>query len=401
MTDAPALTQPSRPGHSGAAAPSAGGGGHSATRPRRPRLYALDGMRLIAALTVVSFHWTAYVGIPGVWPGKTPREVLPTLNHIASYGWLGVELFFVISGFVICMSCWGKRPGDFFVSRVIRLYPAYWTGVALTTVVLLTATEYARSGAADGLDASRVLANLTMLQEPFGVHHVDGVYWTLWAEMKFYLLFSVVVVRGLTYRRVVAFCGIWAVAGALSVPAQIPLLTTLAMPDQAPFFIAGIAMFLMYRFGPNLLLWGIVGFSWMLALSRINSIKVLYESVLGYPLSWNVIAGVMTLAIALVLAAALGWFNWASWKWLTIAGALTYPVYLIHQEIGWTIIHFAQTKGLGVRGALAVALVIVLATAWLIHRLVERPLSGALKKGLDRSMLTLRQVSDEPERTRS
>jgi peptidoglycan/LPS O-acetylase OafA/YrhL len=399
MTDAPALTQPSRSGHSSTASqpPAAG---PAAGQRRRPRLYALDGMRLIAALTVVSFHWTAYVGIDGVWPDKTPRQVLPWLNHMASYGWLGVELFFVISGFVICMSCWGKRPGDFFVSRVVRLYPAYWAGIALTTTVLLTATAYARSGAADGLDAKRVLANLTMLQEPFGIRHVDGVYWTLWAEMKFYLLFSVVVVMGLTYRRVVAFCGIWAVAGALSVPAKIPLLDTLAMPDQAPFFIAGIAMFLMYRFGQNLLLWGIVGFSWMLALSRIDSIKTLYESVLGYHLNWNVIAAVMTLAFVLVLAAANGLFNWANWKWLTVAGALTYPVYLIHQEIGWTIIHFTQVKGLGVKGALGVALVTVLATAWLIHRLVERPLSSALKKSLDRSMTTLRQLSDEPGRTR-
>uniref|UniRef100_A0AAU2VA93 Integral membrane protein n=1 Tax=Streptomyces sp. NBC_00003 TaxID=2903608 RepID=A0AAU2VA93_9ACTN len=39
-------------------------------------------------------------------------------------------IFFLISGFVICMSCWGKPLGDFFVSRVVRLYPAYWFGSA-------------------------------------------------------------------------------------------------------------------------------------------------------------------------------------------------------------------------------------------------------------------------------
>ncbi|WAL72268.1 acyltransferase [Kitasatospora sp. YST-16] len=400
MTDAPALTQPSPSPH-GARNPDRAGAAADG-RVRRPRLYALDGMRLVAALSVLSFHWTAYVGIGNVWQGKTPRQVIPTVNHLASYGWLGVELFFVISGFVICMSCWGKRPGDFFVSRVVRLYPAYWAGIALTSAVVLGLTGYARLGAAEGLDLKRILINLTMLQEPFGVRHVDGVYWTLWAEMRFYLLFAVVVAMGLTYRRVIAFCGIWAVAGALSVPAQIPLLTTLAMPDQAPFFIAGIAMFLMYRYGQNLLLWGIVGFCWLLALSQIVSIKAVYENVLGYHLSWNAIALGMTLAFAAVLAAALGMFNWANWKWLTVAGALTYPLYLIHQEVGWTVIHLSLSNGLGVRAALGVALVSMLAAAWLIHRLVERPVSGVLKKHLDSSMKTLRRLSDEnPAKTGS
>lgn len=358
-------------------------------------------MRLLAALSVLSFHWTAYVGISGVWPGQTPRQVMPAVNGAASYGWLGVELFFVISGFVICMSCWGKRPGEFFVSRVVRLYPGYWAAIALTTGVVLAFSSYARDGAAEGLGLQRVLTNLTMLQEPMGIRHVDGVYWTLWVEMRFYLIFAIVVAMGLTYRRVVAFCGIWSVLAVLAVPFQLPWLTTLVMPQNAPFFIAGIAMFLMYRFGQNLLLWGIVGFNWLLALSQIDHIKSLYENVLNYQLSWNLVAVGITLAFAVVLAAALGLLNWVRGAWLTVAGALTYPLYLIHQEIGWTVIHFAQVKfGLGVRGALALALALVLVTAWLIHRLVERPLSRILKTGLDRSMLTLRQVSELPERAK-
>ncbi|MER8183938.1 acyltransferase [Kitasatospora sp. NPDC094015] len=367
---------------------------------RRPRLYALDGMRLLAALSVMSFHWTAYVGIAGVWEGDTPKQVLPTLNRVASYGWLGVELFFLISGFVICMSCWGKRSGEFFVSRVVRLYPAYWAGIALTTLVVLNFKQFARWGAADGLNVKTVLGNLTMLQTPLGMRHVDGVYWTLWVEMRFYLIFAIVVATGLTYRKVVAFCGIWTILAVLAPQAGIPLLTTLAMPDESPFFIAGIGMFLMYRFGQNLLLWGIVGFSWLLALTRLSSIQGIYVNVLGHPLSWKVMAACVTLAFAMVLAAALGLFNWANWKWLTVAGALTYPLYLIHQEAGWTLIHFLQTRGLGVRAALAVALVAALTTAWLIHRLVERPLSKVMKKALDGSMATLRNRSAEPPQIR-
>nr|WP_051813154.1 acyltransferase [Kitasatospora sp. MBT63] len=374
----------------------AAGSGDGQT-PRRPRLYALDGMRLLAALSVLSFHWTAYVGIDGIWQGVTPREVLPAVNHLAAYGWLGVELFFVISGFVICMSCWGKSAGEFFVSRVTRLYPAYWAGIGLSTLVILGMSKYARTTAGDGLGAQTVLANLTMLQNALGFRHVDGVYWTLWAELRFYLIFAIVVAMGLTYRKVVAFCGIWTILAVLAPTSGWPLLVTLAMPDESPFFIAGVGMFLMYRFGQNMLLWGIVGFSWLLALSRIGSIQRIYVEVLHHPLSWKVMAGGMTLAFALVLAAALGLFNWMQWKWLTVAGALTYPLYLIHQEAGWATIHFWLTHGLGVRAALGVTLVMALLTAYLIHRLVERPLSKVLKRGLDRSMVSLRRESSTPQ----
>ncbi len=353
-------------------------------------------MRLLAALSVMSFHWTAYVGIDGIWQGVTPREVMPSVNHVAAYGWLGVDLFFVISGFVICMSCWGKSAGEFFVSRVVRLYPAYWAGIGLTTLVILGLPQFARTSAGDGLGIQTVLANLTMLQNALGFRHVDGVYWTLWAELRFYLIFAIVVAMGLTYRKVVAFCGIWTVLAVLAPSSNLPLLVTLAMPDESPFFIAGIGMFLMYRYGQNLLLWGIVAISWLLALSRIASIQRIYVEVLHHTLSWNVMAGGMTLAFVLVLAAALGLFNWMQWKWLTVAGALTYPLYLIHQEAGWATIHFLLNQGLGVQGALAVALVVALVTAWLIHRLIERPLSKVLKRGLDRSMLTLRRESAEP-----
>ncbi|MFB7472187.1 acyltransferase family protein [Kitasatospora sp. NPDC056184] len=362
----------------------------------RPRLYALDGMRLLAALSVVSFHWAAYVDISGVWEGVTPRDALPRLNHVASYGWLGVELFFVISGFVICMSCWGKRPGEFFVSRVVRLYPGYWVAVLLTGAVVLTFGQYARTFAARGLHVDTVVANLTMLQEPLGMRHVDGVYWTLWVEMRFYLLFALVVAAGLSYRRVVAFCGIWTVLAVLAPQGGFPLLATVAMPDEAPFFIAGVGMFLMHRFGRDPLLWGIVGFSWILALSRLRHLREVYVDVLGHGLSWYAMAAGVTAAFVLVLGAALGLFDRIRWKWLTVAGALTYPLYLIHQEIGWTVIHVLRLNRVGVAEALGITLVLMLLTAWTVHRVVERPVSALLKKALDRSMTTLRRASDEP-----
>jgi len=106
---------------------------------RRPRLYIIDALRLFAAMFVALHHYagTFRVNQPhnAVW-GRPVQDIMPGVFRISAYGWVGVEIFFVISGFVICMSCWDRRPRDFFVSRVIRLYPAYWFGIILTTVVL-------------------------------------------------------------------------------------------------------------------------------------------------------------------------------------------------------------------------------------------------------------------------
>ncbi|MFG2293638.1 acyltransferase family protein [Streptomyces sp. NPDC048603] len=356
------------------------------SRPRRPRLRALDGLRLIAALSVVAFHWTGVNRYPDVLLG-TPQKLIPDLHRFTAYGFLGVELFFLISGFVICMSCWGKTPRQYFTSRVVRLVPAYWVAIVLTALVVNHVTT-ARSMRKD-LTISDVLTNFTMLQQPLGVSEVDPVYWTLWVELRFYLVFAVVVAMGLTYRRVVAFCGIWAIASVVAGKAGLPLLSTFAMPEYAPYFIAGMAMYLIYRFGVNWLLLGIVGFSWLLAQHALLGTKGSYEYGVMHHLSWTVMAGVSALAFAVVLAVAMGAFDRIQWKWLTVAGALTYPVYLLHQEIGFALIRWARLQGIGVWPALAGTLAAVLLLSWLVHRYAERPLSALLKRMLDAPGMTL------------
>src|SRR4051812_19842209 len=206
------------------------------------RLAILDGLRLVAALAVVAYHYTAFTpAVTRAW-GAPPAEAFPRLSAVTSYGWLGVELFFLISGFVICMSCWGRDVHAFFRSRVTRLFPAYWAAVLITfTVVALWSPAYRPVPLTD------LALNLTMLQQPMGASAVDGVYWTLWIEASFYILFAAVVWRGLTLRRVTAFCYLWLVAVALTTPAKVALVNAVVQPKWAPYFIAGIAFYLIHR----------------------------------------------------------------------------------------------------------------------------------------------------------
>ncbi|GAA5003707.1 hypothetical protein GCM10025734_41260 [Kitasatospora paranensis] len=178
--------------------------------PTGGRLQVLDGLRFVAVLMVVLYHYVAY----GSDWGRSRAELFPVLYRPAAYGWLGVQLFFLISGFVICLSCWGRSLSDFLTSRVVRLFPAYWFAVLLTTTVVALIPGGTRPR--PGRD---ILTNLTMMEYPFGAPYVDGVYWSLWVEGRFYLIFAVVVAFGLTYRRVLAFCLLWAAAGVLATAA--------------------------------------------------------------------------------------------------------------------------------------------------------------------------------------
>ncbi|MGV9250964.1 acyltransferase family protein [Streptomyces sp. NPDC003697] len=352
-----------------------------ARRPAGDRLRALDGLRLLAALMVCLYHYAGKNGEVAASWHQSPGQLFPTLSRAATYGSLGVQLFFVISGFVICMSSWGRTLGDFFRSRVARLYPAYW--VAL---LLVGAASLALPVVLAPLRPDEFLVNLTMLQQPMGVPRVLGVCWTLWVEMRFYVLFALFVIwKGVTYRRVVVFCVLWTLAGVLARVADTPLTDALVMRDHAPFFVGGLALYLIHRFGGDLLLWGIVGMSFLLG-QRYAVTAMWHPGMTGdFHRDPRVVQAIVLLAFAAVAVVALGWVRRADWRWLTVAGALTYPFYLVHEHLGWFAIRVLY-RGLGLGPRLAMALTVagLLGLAWLMHRFVEKPLGPRLKRALAR-----------------
>jgi peptidoglycan/LPS O-acetylase OafA/YrhL len=291
------------------------------------------------------------------------------------------------------MSSWGRRLGDFFTSRVTRLYPAYWVAVLLTALVSVAVPL---SGGIWGIvdpTPVGVAVNLTMVQEPLGVASVDGVYWTLFVELRFYLLFVIPVMLGLTYRRVLFFCAAWTTVSVLSPLLSSPLLNAVAIPEYAAYFVAGILMYLVHRFGPSLLLFAMITFTWIV---NLHAVTRRVRSLGGQYPTWPGIV-VITLAYVLVLAIALGWLNRVRWRWLTTVGALTYPLYLLHQRIGYTVIRnvyvaFEPPAWL----LLTTTAALMLALAWAVHRLVEKPLTAYLRRGLRTSLDQMRAASAPP-----
>ncbi len=346
-----------------------------------PRLYALDGLRLLAALSVAAYHYGGRGGeIAKAW-GTSPAVQFPTAHTWLAYGWAGVQAFFVISGFVICASGWGRSVQSFLASRAARLLPAYWAAVILVAAVFaLPGIAYARVSSSD------FLVNLTMLQMPLGADRVLGVCWTLWAEVRFYVLFALcVVVPGVTRRRVIWFCGGWTLAATLAHASKEPLLQMVLMPEYASLFIGGIGLYLVHRDRRDTTAWLIVVFS--LLLSQYHTVQENWHAPNPAFFSYRpqlAIVLVVTVGFVAVGAVALGWLDRVNWPWLTTAGALTYPFYLVHEHLGWPVVQILHQR-LGIPSSLTLALTVtvMLLLAWLLHHGVERPLGPMLRKSLD------------------
>lgn len=144
------------------------------------RYKELDALRGIAALFVVLFHFSM------------GREQL----HLGFYlGITGVDLFFLISGFVIFMSISNvSAVSEFAVNRFTRLYPTYWTCVTITFVAKLLMIAYA--GKVINTSLSQYLINLTMFQYHFRTPCMDDSYWTMIVEMWFYILIGLMFAVG-------------------------------------------------------------------------------------------------------------------------------------------------------------------------------------------------------------
>jgi peptidoglycan/LPS O-acetylase OafA/YrhL len=134
------------------------------------RYKELDSLRGFAAIFVMLFHFSYH----------TVHE-----SGILNLGVTGVDLFFIISGFVIFMSINSVSSSrEFIVNRFARLFPTYWTCVLFTTIAILifgfvkdplTITPY------------MFFSNMTMFQHYLRAENIDGTYWTMIIEMVFYI----------------------------------------------------------------------------------------------------------------------------------------------------------------------------------------------------------------------
>lgn len=154
----------------------------------KQRISSLDGLRGLAILLVIIFH--TYARWPEYTPWTTEYKEIP----IIKYGYLGVELFFLISGFVILMTlenCISFK--EFIYKRWLRLFPAMLIG----TILIYISADFLHERPAGKPNLIDALSGLTFIEpEILGkitgekIKTIEGAFWSLFVEVKFYLLFG-------------------------------------------------------------------------------------------------------------------------------------------------------------------------------------------------------------------
>jgi peptidoglycan/LPS O-acetylase OafA/YrhL len=341
----------------------------------KAHFYELDLLRFLAALAVVFFHYTF---LNAVISKEVPTY--PFLEDFFKYGYLGVELFFIISGFVILLTTINKSPVEFAISRVTRLYPAFWIALILTSISILIFV-------ADDLknvSFNRFLLNLSMIPEYLGTENIDPVYWTLQVEIKFYF-WVLIVVSLKRLGNIEGFIMAWLFLSILEIFHVMHEYTHfLIIPEWAPYFSAGALFFLIRTQGFNLQRGLLLFLSYLLSVHF--AIEGALEKTLLHEIYFSPIVVITLISLFYLMfiwVISLKRTNLNSPR-LAIIGALTYPLYLIHNVIGEIAFrHFTQHTNKYL--LLILVLVFMLIISFIMSRFLEPKLGNLLKLKLTRA----------------
>ncbi|HYW52223.1 MAG TPA: acyltransferase [Gemmatimonadaceae bacterium] len=335
------------------------------------RSYGIDLLRGVACLAVVFFHYVSR----GPMMGWMPSSPLPMLEPLARYGFLGVHLFFMISGYVILMSALGRTPRAFVASRVSRLYPALWAAATLTMLTVLLRGD------------SRFLVswtdwawNMTLIPQYVGSPYIDGAYWSLAVELQFYILVWLALMTGMS-KRIDLLLWCWLGLSLLDAVRPIDPAERWLAANWAPLFTIGAATFMAGRSGWTRQRMLMVASSGLLALWHVaHELRRMSVDMGDNTPGFAVVAALLLVAIVTFMLFATGTLELPQTRWATLPGVLTYPLYLVHQVMGYVAYSIAVESGVAPLAAIALVLAGAVAISMAIHHFVERPLSPHLRR---------------------
>ena len=332
---------------------------------------AIDALRAIAVMLVLVFHYTS----------RFPADYIrfPHQMTLPWQGVVGVFLFFVISGYCIAMTAErAETIWMFWLRRFTRLEPALIACIAITLVVVAALGLPDREvSATDGL-RNAVWVPL-FVPTPF----VDGAYWSLLQEAKFYFVSGLIfylwpkgalaLFASFTALGAVAhFSGLWAGHQALIYPFKGVDITYFFFPYSL-FFLMGIAArrsnwIVQTAVTAGCLavavrLWGATPFTlWVIALSVLGVIGVQLRDI-------------------------------RIWRCVTYVGFISYPLYLLHQNVGVAIIRWLarwiDSPYLRIGMAFAVVMALAALVAWAVEHRFRRRIEGIAVRFVPRAVVRL------------
>lgn len=325
------------------------------------RMIPLDWMRGISAIFIVLYHFTTQYenrfGHDPKWPVNFP------------WGSLAVVIFFMLSGFLTVFQLNEKSDArSYCIKRLFRLYPAYWCCILITTILMsVFMPELAKS-------PRTIVINAMMLQSFLHVESVDGAYWTLAYELRFYIyIFFVLILK--KQKQIGKFLVAWL---ALSI-------STFIVPDNGLFhyyrsglelvfmcsraaqFAIGGCIAILVKNKNNHLAWVGIGLGVLLQILVGGSGEIIILLLGTVLIFTGVISSERINQRALKCKGPMNVLH----KVVSFFASISYPLYLLHQYIGFMIIHKLEEISIGSEAFIFIPFCAVIFLAYLVHHYVE------------------------------
>lgn len=332
------------------------------TQPKKAlsgqRFKSVDALRGIAAFVVVLCHQ--------VHAFNNEYGYKPAPYFTFWFGYFGVELFFMISGFVIYYTLQQSNSlKEFWIKRFIRLFPTYW----LCLVITFLAVSLFPLSPLRNSSIKEALYGLLMFNGLFGVKSVDPSYWSLLIELLFYLMMSVVLYFKL-FQHIYTILWSWLVLVLVyNFIYKLPGLGAFLNLRYGPLFIIGICFYKMRMEGDRQ--W----YVWLLIASCFVTCIFVLEDMHG-------IAWAMVVIMFLFVMAVFVTPNLFENKLLLFLGKISYPLYLIHQNVGFVMLSQLQKRGFTHPVVVLIPISVCVLIAWLITTFYETRVSSFFRNWL-------------------
>lgn len=318
-------------------------------------VFIIDSLRGVAALMVCFYHF-AYANSAFL----SDENIL---KSISKYGFLGVEIFFVISGFIICYSLslssyTYSKTLTFFKKRITRLEPPYLVSIllALSLGYLSTLSSYYK-GIPFEIDLLRLFLHIGYLVEFFDKSWLNPVYWTLAIEFQFYILIALFFPL-IEKKRLISRIGIILIS-----------LISLFISNESlvihylPFFVIGIYTYYYYQA--------------KISFTEFISTLSLMAVVIFYKFEWYYILASIIPSLLILL------YPLMKLKVLTYIGSISYSLYLIHTIFGRRIINLCSNfveSDLLRTSIVFITIIICIGISSILYFTIEKPSIKLSKK---------------------
>jgi len=324
----------------------------------KQRIGVLDSFRGLAAISVVYYHFT-------YWFRQIHGHTFPEYLDYP-FGSYSVFFFFIISGFVIFMTverC--KSPVEFAYRRFIRLYPTYWICLIISAVIL-----YYFGIPAVKPTLNQFAINLTMLQRIMRSDDIDPSYWSLLPELAFYfLIFSVFILKLLN--RIYLWGAIWIFCSVINGYFDFHRLELFF--EFSGLFFSGVLFYKMFNGDKRLV------HHFSILVCYITIVLNLDDKAISN-VSHLLPVGVVYILFYLFLFNKL---NFLDNKPLRFLGYISYPLYLIHQGIGFTILLHLRSYGYTGYWVIIIPTLVSVLLAYVIARYCEKPIIKFAKENIE------------------